>query len=546
MPATTIGSGLRLPWAQRCLCAVLIGAIVLLLWSCFHYGIERGRDAKLNERGRGHFMNAICSLLSMKKYGTDRYVCANAALESMQAAGLYYDDATLARIGKTLPEWLGDTAAMNHAIKTVFGEPPRPWDHGMWAIGWGADAGYADFVQFAFRVFGKKLQAIYDGFFLLLAASAALFTAQFHRRYLALFTLASLFYGLYVFDTTLIDNFQVYSENSPRLLSLLALTPLLHAMFLILYRERARPLTVALFVPQAALIAAAGDFRGLAYWTLIALGLWSGLIVGYGLWRRRAGLAELCRRCWPAAVGAVCLAIAIVIAMSSADPGIADTGGMRLHTFWEPLYADLQYHPDWKRKYAAEHQNQTGDATASVAVQQYRERHHLLDRPEDYLHGRRELGLTQQGYEKYIRLAYLEFVANDPWFVITLKYHDLWNLKEVLYIPFRNSWRDMSWLFGTLAIVTVIVTVFHARGAPGDFKIVSGAAATLVLFAILAVGPVWVMVVDNDLLGDAFLMIFLASIVAVFWLMLSAGLLIDAVAVRRGGPRALPSKAGQA
>jgi hypothetical protein len=76
---------------------VLIGVAASLLLSTFHDGIKRGDDIKANYRTLASFMVAACGLVSVEKYGTGRYVCASAAREEMEAAGLpvweplYYD-----------------------------------------------------------------------------------------------------------------------------------------------------------------------------------------------------------------------------------------------------------------------------------------------------------------------------------------------------------------------------------------------------------------------------------------------------------------------
>jgi len=173
--------------AGGCLSALLIAAIIAMIGTSFRYGIDRGSHAKLTLTGSGQFVSAVCAILAQHKYHTGRYVCAGSAYREMQDAGLWYDDATVTRIGKTLPQWLADTAFLNGAIDKVFAEPRLASDGGVRAFGWGGDAGYMDFVEFAFSLFGHRIVALYYGYFLLLLISTALFCIQFWRNYLALF-----------------------------------------------------------------------------------------------------------------------------------------------------------------------------------------------------------------------------------------------------------------------------------------------------------------------------------------------------------------------
>jgi hypothetical protein len=66
---------------------------------------------------------------------------------------------------------------------------PGHWDGRLQATGWGSDAGYMDFVDLAFAVFGPKIEALYLGCFLLLTASTVLVCVQFARNLFPLFTI---------------------------------------------------------------------------------------------------------------------------------------------------------------------------------------------------------------------------------------------------------------------------------------------------------------------------------------------------------------------
>ena len=171
------------------LAGLLIAATFGVIALCFRYGIDHGHYDKLVPGGEGIFVNSICGILSIKNYGTGRYVCALSTASQMQSIGLNSYPEELNGPGKTLGQWLNDTAFLNSALEKAFALSPDGPSKSLAAIGWGSDAGYMDFVQFAFLLFGHKIEALYYAYFLLLVVSTALFCIQFLRNYFALSTI---------------------------------------------------------------------------------------------------------------------------------------------------------------------------------------------------------------------------------------------------------------------------------------------------------------------------------------------------------------------
>src|SRR4051812_35271922 len=107
--ATLSGSRRRLySLVEKCLSTALVCAIAIVVAMLFRFGTDRAHDKTIVFHG-AHFLVAVCAVLSHEKYGSGRYVCTGAAHRDMQAAGLDYEEATLARIRKTLPELGKDT-----------------------------------------------------------------------------------------------------------------------------------------------------------------------------------------------------------------------------------------------------------------------------------------------------------------------------------------------------------------------------------------------------------------------------------------------------
>jgi hypothetical protein len=331
------------PLAEKFVSAALIAAIFGLIALSFRYGIDRDLEGKLTITGRGQFVYAVCGIISQAKYKTGRYVCAGSAQQQMRDVGLHYEDETLNRIGKTTEQWLADTAFLNEALGKLFALEPLPTDGGVFGFGWGGDAGYMDYVQFAFRLFGHRIQALYYSYFLLLATSAVLFCAQFWRNFFALFAVAALEYSIFKYLDVL-QGVRIDSVSNPRFISTLVFIPLFHALFLKLGRARIDLRALALLAPQAILVALAIDTRSLAYSSVLALTLCCLLLLLLDL-RRKSPLLHAAARYWPAYAIFFCLAMSAALQAQTTDSRLASIGGMRYHTFWEPLYYDLQMSP---------------------------------------------------------------------------------------------------------------------------------------------------------------------------------------------------------
>lgn len=515
--------------AEGCLRAVLIATVIALVGVTFRSGIERGGDSRLFDTDFGTVLYAVCANLAHDKYHAGRYVCASFAEKQMHYAGLWYDDATLARIGKSLPQWEADGAAIDRSLAKVFAAPPLASDGGVYAYGWGGDAGYMDFVQFAFRLFGGRLEALYYAYFLLLLISIGLFCIQFWRNYFALFTALAFQFSIIPYLDVL-PGAGVGSLENPRLLSLLAIIPMFHALFLIVYRVRLSFWTILPFVPQAILLTAAADFRSLSYTAVIALTICCLVLLIID--RHRLTLPQAAWRCWPAYLILLCVAAGAGLQARAADTRIALLGGMRYHTFWEPLFWNLETSPDWKSKYRAQFQGATGDAIAQIAVQQYRTRHNLLHLKTDFVLGDESLGLTQVAYEKYTRAAYIEFARKNPWFIAQLKYYNALNVINWVKSVIQSEWRAVGWSLLALGGIVSFALIVDVRRKHETLRRLSICAGLLLLIGIVTALPVWATAIEAAIMTDLTLLNVLASFVLALWAVVCLGVMLSERAPR--------------
>ena len=513
--------------ADKSLKGLLIATIIGLVGVTFRMGIESGQVGRFYNSDYGTILYAICANLSQEKYRAGRYVCANSAERQMRDAGLWYTDDALARAGKTLPQWEADGAFLNQALTKVFASSPLASDGGVYDYGWGGDSGYMDFVQGAFLLFGTRLEALYYGYFFLLSVSTILFCIQFWRNYFAAFTvLAFQFSFIAYLDLGYLQPTELGSLGNPRILSLLAIIPMFHALFLIVYRIRFGLRAGLLFVPQALLIAAAADFRALSYAAFITL-----LICNVALLvidRRRQTLREAGRRYWPTYAIAVCLAVGAGLQAATADPRIAQMGGMRYHTFWEPLFWDLETdQADWQAKYRGQFDGATGDDIARVAVQSYRARHGLLNVKNDFVGGNESLGMTRVAYEKYTRDAYIEFARANPWFIVRLKYFNALNIMAWVKPLLLNEWRALHWWLYVLAAFVGFALIAEVRRNVETLRRLSICAGLVTLSGFLIAIPIWATAIEGSIMTDLCLLNATASFALALWVLVSAGVLVS-------------------
>jgi len=509
--------------ADKCLRALLIAAVMCLIGINFRSGIERGDANRFFNSDFGMILNAVCATLSNEKYDAGRYVCAKSAEQQMHGAGLWYTDDALARAGKTLSQWEADGKSLNEALAKVFTAPPLGFDGGIYAYGWGGDSGYMDFVQSAFWLFGTRLQALYYGFFLLLSISTVLFCTQFWRNHFALFAILAFQFSFLPYSDFLADS-DLGSLSNPRALSVVAIVPMLHALFLMVYRVRFGLWMALLFGPQAVLAAAIGDFRALSYAAFIALA--SCCIALSAMDWNRLTLRQAFWRCWPAYALLICLMAGAGMQAATADPRIAEVGGMRYHTLWEPLFWDFSSDPvDWRGKYRAEFKGATGDAIAQVAVQSYRERHNLLHVKSDFVHGDESQGITQVAYEKYIRAAYIEFARNNPEFIARLKYYNALTVITWSKPKFAREWSALDWRLLALSGLVGFALVMEVRRKTETLRRLSICAGLVALSGFVIILPVWATAIEASIMTDLLLLNVTASFMLALLALVCAGVL---------------------
>lgn len=508
---------------------VLIIMTFVLIGLSYRFGIDRGHDGMLAsvDNTWAYFRNSVCGVLSTQKYNADRYACDVRASNSMTPAGLNFQPEILGAFGKKMPDVLRDAAFINNGLQTVFSVSRLTEPGPIVGLGWGTDSGYMDFVQLAFALFGEKLDAFYYTFFLLFLISGGLFVAQFRRKLFALFVGITFYYVFYKYlSLGNLEEANIQLVTNPRFATVLAIVPVLHFGFAILHRIPPSLANVALMVPQGVLMMFVANVRLTAYWTVIAIAVFSLITVVSLLRRNRKPADEVVARCWPGGLAGVLLLMALLSQSIATETRLASEGWTRNHNFWHAMNHSLQFHPGWKDKYFEKYGRTTDDEPPMIALKAYMERNNL-NKETSKESFKQDGGMKHEYIEKYLRTVFFEFFLDDPVFV--LENFIYYNGKRLLGVAFNFVDR----VFHNLDLWFVVLFLFAGSTAIRDrsrtrgkerFAVLSWGVGMVLLFAILSAAPNWATLVLGNSLGDPTLMIAIASLAVAFWVFVALGI----------------------
>jgi hypothetical protein len=326
------------------------------------------------------------------------------------------------------------------------------------------DVGIVDYIKIAFSIFGFKIQSLYYLFFSLLSLSSAAFLVQYWRKPVAQAVLLASLFAFVLELQTSIFNADMPTFWGLRHCSTLALVPLWHLAFLLLYRVRLSPSAIVLAAIQVAITVLAIKTRGSTLWVVIFLALLTAFLA-FGAWRRSSPHERSAIRLakslamWP---------LMLMLAGMLADKLYTDS---RLH----PAYFTddiLPYHGAWHSAYLG------------IAVSpSFPEAQPMLTRGLDrggydaalaYLHAKSFIA-TEAEYvspwththkmrlhDRTMRSAYLELVSNNPF--KTLALYAYWKPMQIYKVWHRlvSSLSLGAWLMvlaGPLPLAVVTATL---------------------------------------------------------------------------------------
>jgi hypothetical protein len=445
---------------------VVLSAIAFVLLAvAYCSGLARGDDRIVSLGEWGRFMYAISAAATDLRAGLPGYVILEGYWTLLEKAGFQQE-----------PKVLQDPAVMNRAFKEAWNTKLSPPPPAAQKVEYGVrgasadDLGFVDYAKLAFTIFGPRIQGFYHLYYLILTISVSLFVLTFCRSPTCMLALIALLLSFcLLLQSDIFANVNnIASVQNPRFASSFAIVALLHILCAIFVRLPPSAWHVIAVLVQAEIIFFATTIRATSLWLLIAIGfVWTAMVVyswyegrfsrhwaeniQYALGRVESRYARrgetvvanptnltplylrlladfrrwrpsfmLGRLSWSV------LACAVVFIVSDGDmksrlhPFYRDIG-INQHAFWHSVYYSLMFNPLWLEKYGPSHPSLSGNGPAlgdeqpMSAARVYLAKHPPPDRTQVY----DSLGnLKWQAMEKYVRIAFFDFVRNDPWFVV--------------------------------------------------------------------------------------------------------------------------------
>jgi hypothetical protein len=269
-------------------------------------------------------------------------------------------------------------------------------------------------VRLSFYLFGYNLLSLYLTYFAILAISISAFIYAFRFRpgLLALLIITCVA-QVFLLSSSIFDPHRLGSVADPRFLSVLAIIPGMHLGYLVVSRARPTTAHVALAVLQSVILIFALWIRATAIWVIVAVSLLAIVVTTQDLLNRRFNL----RRIWSFGVLLAVWFVHAVWTSMVLHPIYKEKREISHHVVWHAIFYQLQFHPNWKQRYAAQYDNMELDELPAAAAKKYLMRHPPLAPEEVYLTEDRK-HLKVAASETYIRKAFVEFLKKDPKFVL--------------------------------------------------------------------------------------------------------------------------------
>ena len=479
------------------ICAFLIVMAFFDLYRGYQAGILRGYDSKFSQdNSLSVFVYGVCGVVSVEKMGRGRYICDPDALKLLERHGVSDKDEVLNKFGLTAAQVRDDASLLDGGLGEVESLPHRKGGFDAIALGWGADAGYMDFVEASFLVFGWRTNSIYNFVFLYLFLSSAIFVFQFYDKIVPLACLVFFNLAIYhFFATGLARDIGLVTPMNGRFVAVLAFSPALHAFFAIAERVRPKAYSVGLVVVQSALLFLVVNARSTGFSAVISLIGIGILVVAYAMVMRRRG-RFIVKLLWP-----ISLTVGIVFglylgSMVAQDSQLSGEGQTRHHSIWASTYYNLQLHPDWKKKYALKHGNQSGDGPAMYAMRKYRKTHGISD------------PLTHEVIDRDLRRAYIDFVINDPAYVFELVFY--YNSKFIfgssMWPAVKKSFRMMNNI-DVLVMIVLVLSLSVVSLRKKSFFSISSKLGGLIIFTLAASLPTWLVLLIVSALSEPLILV---------------------------------------
>jgi hypothetical protein len=445
---------------------------IFIFGATFRAGIDRGMDQLVSQEGYGRVLNAIAAVMTEQRFGQGGYALSNCVHEGLFRRGFTRDPEISRQQGIDIPGNLHSALVLDKILQDMQRDLPKlAGDCGVGdqirGLG-GDDVGYVDFAKIAFLLFGLQIRALYYLFFLIYGLTLLCALIERSRDPLGqvvLLTVAGMIYVSCYYSDFLVTPEPAGSGNmlNPRFIPVLAVIPSIHILTMMVDKASPDWRRMAVVIFQSAVIFFAIHMRVSAIWWVPAIFAAAAALFLLSLKgssavpdRWRVVLHSLTTQ-WPELIVLVVVFGGLKFVGWSLHPTYSQGGWVSYHTVWHAIYYSLQLHPQYAEKYGADHQGKSGDEMPHAGALAYLKRHPEEDKPELFFAGTRSLKYA--ALEHLDRLAFIEFVQHDPWFVIetfaVVKGKMIWGtLTDEIKAEWSNASGTAKFLLA-LAIITL-------------------------------------------------------------------------------------------
>lgn len=363
------------------------------------------------------------------------------------------------------------------------------------------DLGYADYMYYAFRIFGLKVSSLYYLYFLILGISCGLFAIEFRRSPFLMFLLT-----VYVAEIYFLQDYaqskgeQLNALYNSRLFDALSLLPAMHIVIAIWRRRTFAAGTACTVLLQSVLLAFLLTCRSAIVWQIaMILAVMAIVAISSHLpWRERvsAQVRAMSRYAWPGGIAIAVVAIAVGLTSFTADARYKSQGGE--HVIWHTILAGiLATSPALRAEYAGERlpenaalvDRYTDTVVYEAVIRDLNARHDAsspIAKVEPNGHITIVLQRSWGMYDKLVRSLTFRIVLAHPLQVLASFYHKIGD--QILWYRDRNGLAPRN--FSTLSMISgvaMVILIFACGFSPGMRQIASGAAAIAIVLLSVSV-----------------------------------------------------------
>ena len=491
-----------------------VAIVCISLIAAYRLGIERGLRDTIGSGNWGRILFGVGTAITEMEHGGHGYVLSTFIETVLTYVGLTDDAAILASLGSKFPNNLHDPSLINAAIeKAVHFKWPFNPDEAIRGSG-GDDLGFVDYVRISFYLFGYRMQSLYYTYFLLFGISATAYLYAFRFRPAVLMLLISTCVAqIFLLSSDLFASHNLGSIADPRVLSVLAVVPGLHLGCSMLNRLPPSYGNVILAIVQSLILIFALWVRASAVWAVLAVVVLGSSLAICGLSRRRFKLVLI----WAAGILLAGLTLHLIWVTTALHPIYKNKGEISHHVFWHAVFYQLQFHPQWNKKYAASYDFATFDELPPIAAKKYLLRHPPANPDEVYL-TQDHLYLRVAASETYIRKAYFEFFVSDPKFVLESLF--IYNPRAAIVVfgGYLSSLKQTTVILSIAGLVVGIIMAGFLATDNDQRRLFKNGALMATGGFFVSLSPILITVPNYPTMGDQY---FVLLIVLGCWTVLA-------------------------